>query len=85
MFFINLQGQFPRRRDHQHPCAAQRTWRLRREPGKNGQRERRGFPRASLGYADEIVAREYLWNGLRLDGRGFGVTGFLNSLQNPCI
>ena len=56
--------------------------RLRREPGENGQRERRRLAGAGLRDADEVVPREDRRDGGGLDRRGLGVAGFLHGLQN---
>ena len=46
------------------------------------QRERRRLAGAGLRDADEIVAREDLRDGRRLDGRRLRVTGFLDCFEN---
>ncbi len=80
--FLDLQNQFPRGGEHQHPRAAPLPGRLRRQLGEHGQRESRRLARARLGNANKVVAREDLRNGCRLNGRGFGVAGFLDGFQN---
>ena len=83
--FINLQGKLARRSDHQNSRAALRTRGPPRKFGEHRQREGRCFSRPGLRDTDEIVAHKYLWNGCRLNRRGFSVAGFLDGFQNSWI
>jgi hypothetical protein len=76
-----LQHQLARWRDDQNLCAATLA-RLRRQLGKDGQRERRRLARAGLRDPNEVVTRDDRRNGGGLDGRRLRVTGFRDRPSN---
>ena len=77
--FGHLVGQFAGRFEHEDLGFAH-FFDLR----ERGQGEGRGFAGAGLGRADDVLSFENDRNGLRLDRRWRGVTGFLNGFQNGC-
>ena len=77
----HLVGQFARRFEdegarHARPGAALF------EQRQHGQHEGRGLARAGLGEAQHVPALEGVGNGLRLDGRGRGVSGGGNRFED---
>ncbi len=80
---LDLQNEFARGRDDERAGAARAAVAEHgRKLGQHRQRERRRLAGAGLRDADEVVAGDDGRNRRRLDGRGFGVAGFLDGLQN---
>ncbi len=72
--FLDLRGEFARRRQDQCARQAARGRRRALEQGEQRQREGRGLAGAGLRAGDDVAALEHDRDGLALDGRGDGVT-----------
>jgi len=80
--FCDLTGEFARRAEHQHARAATRGREgTARQMMQDRQCESGGLAGARLGYADEITARQDIWNGLGLDRSRCGKSLFSQRLQ----
>jgi len=86
--FFHLQGQFPGRRQDQHPGLARQAVEGAfaglglGQQLQDGQGEAGGLAGAGLGAGHQVAAGEDGGNGLLLNGGGFGVTLLGNGAQD---
>jgi hypothetical protein len=81
--FLNLRGEFARRREDQAAwLAGFGLCRLGLQQVQQGQRESGGLAGTGLGACKQVAAAQYLRDGLGLDRRGRGIAGIGNGTQN---
>ena len=78
---LNLQRQFPGRRQYQRPNGPVAPLPFPLEHLQNGHGEGRGLASTGLGTANQVPARKHRRNGLGLDGRGLPIAQLVHRPQ----